>query len=225
MGFAGLTGSSTKALADLAHYGLIEKAGKGALRVSQRAVDILYPASSAGKTFALREAAFAPALFGALHKHFHDGTPSENALKGYLIRQQFVSAAIPYVVTSYMETCRLVQQEGATESHGKPGFNDEDSAVDASESAPASERIEPLFKAADTLSAKASTPADKRTEGLQMMTGERELTTGMLSKGASFRLIVSGQVGEKEIERLIRKLALDKEILADANEVFDVEGL
>jgi hypothetical protein len=31
----------------------------------------------------------------------------------------------------------------------------------------------------------------------------------------SFRLIVSGAVGVREIERLIKKLELDKEILAD----------
>jgi hypothetical protein len=43
----------------------------------------------------------------------------------------------------------------------------------------------------------------------------RELTTGLLSKDASFRLIVSGAVGVREIERLIKKLELDKEILAD----------
>jgi hypothetical protein len=47
------------------------------------------------------------------------------------------------------------------------------------------------------------------------MEGERELTTGLLSKGASFRLIVSGKIGVKEIERLIKKLELDKEILAE----------
>jgi SNF2 family DNA or RNA helicase len=47
------------------------------------------------------------------------------------------------------------------------------------------------------------------------MDGERELTTGLLAKDASFRLIVSGRIGEKEIERLIRKLELDKEILSD----------
>ena len=46
------------------------------------------------------------------------------------------------------------------------------------------------------------------------MDGERELTAGLLSKEASFRLIVSGPVGVREIERLIRKLELDKEILA-----------
>jgi hypothetical protein len=47
------------------------------------------------------------------------------------------------------------------------------------------------------------------------MEGERELTTGMLAKDASFRLIVAGRIGVKEIERLIKKLEIDKEILAD----------
>jgi hypothetical protein len=50
---------------------------------------------------------------------------------------------------------------------------------------------------------------------VKLMAGERELTTGLLSKDANFRLIVSGPVGVKEIERLIRKLELDKEILAE----------
>jgi hypothetical protein len=47
------------------------------------------------------------------------------------------------------------------------------------------------------------------------MAGEREITTGLLAKDASFRLIVTGEIGVKEIERLIKKLELDKEILAD----------
>jgi hypothetical protein len=55
------------------------------------------------------------------------------------------------------------------------------------------------------------------------MEGERELTTGLLSKDASFRLIVNGPVGVREIERLIRKLELDKEILADEAEEVEPE--
>lgn len=50
---------------------------------------------------------------------------------------------------------------------------------------------------------------------VKLMAGERELVTGLLSKSANFRLIVSGEVGVKEIDRLIAKLELDKEILAD----------
>jgi hypothetical protein len=55
-------------------------------------------------------------------------------------------------------------------------------------------------------------------KGVALMDGERELTTGILSKDASFRLIVSGRVGVKEIEILIKKLQIDKEILANENE-------
>jgi hypothetical protein len=51
----------------------------------------------------------------------------------------------------------------------------------------------------------------------KIMGGERELTSGILSKDANFRLIVSGPVGVKEIERLIAKLELDKEILATSD--------
>ncbi len=52
------------------------------------------------------------------------------------------------------------------------------------------------------------------TKVKKIMPGERELTTGLLSKDANFRLVVSGPIGVKEIERLIQKLELDKEILA-----------
>jgi hypothetical protein len=41
------------------------------------------------------------------------------------------------------------------------------------------------------------------------MAGERELTPGLLSKDASFRLIVSGAIGVKEIEHLTKKLEFD----------------
>jgi hypothetical protein len=56
------------------------------------------------------------------------------------------------------------------------------------------------------------------TPEVKVMTGERELTKGILAKDASFRLIVSGNIGVKEIERLIKKLELDKEILAERDE-------
>jgi hypothetical protein len=42
--------------------------------------------------------------------------------------------------------------------------------------------------------------------------------TRLLAKDASFRLIVNGKIGVKEIERLIQKLEIDKEILADQDE-------
>jgi hypothetical protein len=58
------------------------------------------------------------------------------------------------------------------------------------------------------------------SSGLQdkHMNGERELTAGKLSKDVSFRLIVSGHVGETEIDCLIGKLQSDKQILAEPDD-------
>jgi hypothetical protein len=56
------------------------------------------------------------------------------------------------------------------------------------------------------------------TEGERVRRQADYRTTGPLSKDAAFRLIVSGPVGVREIDRLIRKLELDKEILAEESE-------
>jgi hypothetical protein len=61
-------------------------------------------------------------------------------------------------------------------------------------------------------------PPPPPPQEVTMTEGERVLTTGLLSKDAAFRLIVSGPVGVREIDRLIRKLELDKEILAEESE-------
>ena len=52
----------------------------------------------------------------------------------------------------------------------------------------------------------------------KLMAHELELTAGLLSKDANVRLIVSGPIGVKEIERLIKKLEFDKDILAEQSE-------
>ncbi len=48
-----------------------------------------------------------------------------------------------------------------------------------------------------------------------MGTHERVLQSGMLSRTASYRVVVSGPIGEAEIDRLLKKLEMDREILAD----------
>ena len=48
---------------------------------------------------------------------------------------------------------------------------------------------------------------------------ERQLMSGPLSREAAFRLIVCGPIGVREISRLIEKLRLDREILAQDDEL------
>ncbi len=61
-------------------------------------------------------------------------------------------------------------------------------------------------------------PASKNLERDKPMSGERVLSDGLLSKTATYRVIVSGEIGPKEIDRLIAKLQLDRDILADSED-------
>lgn len=116
IGYGGITGSSDKALATLVHYGLSEKAGKGQVKVTQTAVDILHPDKPETKRKALRKAAFNPAVFQRINESFSDGMPSEEALRSWLMRENFLDRAVNPVIKAYLETCQYLQQEKAFES-------------------------------------------------------------------------------------------------------------
>lgn len=120
MGYSGSSGASDKTIANLAHYGLAEKAGKGEIRVTQLAVDILRPESDATKSVAIREAAGNPQLFALLTEKFPDGHFSPDALKNSLSRMGFQEAAIPSASRAYAETCQFLEQVGAYDSYDKP---------------------------------------------------------------------------------------------------------
>jgi hypothetical protein len=65
--------------------------------------------------------------------------------------------------------------------------------------------------------AQQTPPAPRAADTPEVHVGlnERVLQSGILSKTATYRVIVSGHVGVVEIERLVKKLEMDKEILAD----------
>lgn len=57
--------------------------------------------------------------------------------------------------------------------------------------------------------------AAREKEGLAMGVHERILQSGMLSKSASYRVIVSGHMGAAEFDKLIAKLEMDRDILTE----------
>ena len=70
IGYSGSSGAADKAIATLAHYGLTEKAGKGEVRVSQLALDIIHPDKPEDRKRALLQAAFNPQIFKDLRERF-----------------------------------------------------------------------------------------------------------------------------------------------------------
>lgn len=121
MGYSGVSGRSATILSNLSQYGLLEKAGKNEVRVSRRAVDILYPDSEDSKAAALHEAANEPDLFNAISLKFPDGRPSEAAIESFLIRQGYTHTAVRPATRAYLETFLFLENATGSESYSQSG--------------------------------------------------------------------------------------------------------
>lgn len=127
LGYSGLTGRTLKLIAALAQYNLLEKSGKGNVKVSKTAVNILHGLDEQTKNDARREAGRSPALFQRIFARFDDGIPSENAIKSYLIQEGFTDTAIEPVLKSFVETNSYLAQSDASESYGEADTDEQES--------------------------------------------------------------------------------------------------
>lgn len=116
MGFAGISGTSDRAISALMHFGLAEKVMKGEIRVSDLALRILHPHDDEERRVALNQAGFNPELFQELRSRYPDRPPTAGTLESYLTRTGFAGAALAPAVKAYIGTCQFLQQEGAYES-------------------------------------------------------------------------------------------------------------
>lgn len=129
IGYSSLSGPAAKSLAALANYGLVERAGKGEMRVTSRARAILHPDNLQERRDCLRAAAFDPHLFHQLRERWPDMVPPEDGIMTYLNRQGFNQSAIRPAMRAYRDTLLFLEQEGASESHGNAPQNVSDSEV------------------------------------------------------------------------------------------------
>jgi hypothetical protein len=201
LGYTSLNGRALGKIGAVRAYGLIDGSGDE-LRISDDAVTALNaPAGSQDRTEALSRLASRPSLFQELRKDFPDSLPSLDNLKYSLVKRQFTPDAAEKAAKSYLATMNLVA--GIADSYTVP-----DEAGDENGDGTGRQKFPWELNPPPP-------PPPPPPVKVKIMDGERELTTGLLSKDANFRLVVSGPIGVKEIERLIQKLELDKEILAD----------
>lgn len=129
MGYAGESGRSLKAISALIKYGFLEKGGDGdGLRVSERAMTVLYPEHYEDKLEALHASANEPTLFAEIFERWPDGRPSEDSLKAFLIRRGFNVNSVDAVARSFYDTYDLVSGHGGSyDSDGsKENYEPED---------------------------------------------------------------------------------------------------
>jgi hypothetical protein len=133
IGYSSLSGPASAALSSLAHYGLVERAGKGEMRVTALAQAILHPDGESEKRESLRRAAFEPALFRELHERFPNMTPPMDGIITYLNRQGFNQTATKPAARAYLQTLSFLEEAGANESHGASAAQGAESASSVDE--------------------------------------------------------------------------------------------
>jgi len=212
IGYAGQSGASDKALASLAHYGLTEKTGKGEIRVSRLAMDIVCPdpSDASAKPRAIRTAAMNPKVFKDLRARF-PGHVSEDSLRNYLIREGFNNVAISPVMNSFFDTFRFLEQYKDIESGGPSDDSGEESDLqyhdEGDDMIPAAE-MSPMKAAPISAQPQVGTPALNETEWMR----------SPLGRDKAVRLLVTGKMESKDIGKLIKLLEAQKAILADDDE-------
>jgi len=210
LGYSGKSGASDKVLAALAHFGLTEKVGKGEVRVSQLAMDIMHPDPTTlnSKERALLEAGMKPHLYKELRAQFPDQV-SEGSLESYLLRIGFVDAALSPAKNAYLETLRFLEQSKVFESGGNDGETGPDSDLQANN---AGDEVQ------TELVIDRTSPGQDAIPAKPLESGETEWMRNPLGRGKAVRVLVTGQMGGKEIGKLIKLLEAQKAILDDDDE-------
>jgi hypothetical protein len=193
-------------LAALRYYGFIEYTGTGDARqiiITEDGRNLLRAQQDSIRQQILKRAALRPKEIAKFWSAWGaDRPPDPVCIDELVIRNGFSDRGAPLFLKTYDATIAFAGLAQADKLVP-------DSATETEESG------EPMKPEPDRSPPPKLPTASGR---VTVMDGERELTTGLLSKDSSFRLIVSGPIGVREIERLIRKLELDKEILADESE-------
>jgi hypothetical protein len=213
-GWGAKSSGTLQTIAALLAYGLLEDQGSGEnrkLKITDLAFKALEDERPGEREGALYEAALKPKLIAEYAEKWREGRPADGICISELrIDRGFTDDGARQFLKVFDDTVRFT--EGAESDKNPDTIKQPDG--------------QKLGESGDNLADKpkarwpweAPTPPKppvRQTERRILMEGERELTTGMLAKDASFRLIVTGKVGVKEIERLIQKLEIDKDILAD----------
>jgi hypothetical protein len=118
LGYAGVTGTSDRAMSAMMHFGLLARHSKGEIKVSDLAMEILFPPDDDSYLNAIRRAADSPDLFARIKEKFPEAQPSEMSLRNYLTREGFNSSAVAPAIKSYLDTQQFVRIEAASKSVG-----------------------------------------------------------------------------------------------------------
>jgi hypothetical protein len=200
-GYSSKSSGGFQTVSALKMYGLAIDEGANEdrrLRLTDAARSYFMTEVEDDKAKALSKFALSPRFFRSLWDQWGDAIPPDNVARTYLkVERGLAEQLARTALNLYKENIAFAMAKGGAKAE-EPDEQEETEEREQRRNPPDNRRR----------------PADQSGR-LEMLSAERELQTGILSRNAGFRVLVTGQIGVAEIERLIAKLEMDKEILAD----------
>lgn len=199
MGYSGITGSSSKVIAALSSYGLIEGRGED-YKISKNGIDILIaPKGSTERATAIQTCAFSPPLFAQLKDRFSSkpqDLPSDESFQHYLVQNNFSLDGAKAVTDSFRATINYIYNELGSSVSDNDNISEEELETDSEE-----ERVN-----------------EKKTNvSFQNYNCDdsSELLSFRISKDCTVKVIFDGEITPQAIDKLVSHLNLAKDVYED----------
>lgn len=204
LGYTSLNGRALAKIGAIRAYGFIE-GREDELRISQDAIICIEaPDGSPELAEAILRCANNPPIFKEITSEY-PGLPSEQNLRFFLIKKGFSPDAAAKAAKNYLSTMRFAEEIANEGDVGSPlatskaeGVSEEDIVL--------KKNIEPAV---------ANLAIGRIVPPIRTEAGEREYLRGSLSKDVTYRLIIDGELGPKQIGKLIKLLEAQKAVLDD----------
>ena len=206
--------STLRIAAALNAFGLTEESGSGLTRrvaVSEDARRIIEDTRSGVRELLLQEAALKPAMISQYFQKWGTRRPDDQfALSELKFESNFTDEGANKFLRIFDETIKfanlITHHPENSESLGENIYAHDD--------VPSASKV--TYEIADLLGEDPTQSDVRQTAPVHSLkSDERELMSGMLSKKSTFKLIVSGIIGPRELDKLIAKIQIDKDILLD----------
>jgi len=196
---------SRQTMAALNHFGLVDYVGRGderKIKLSDLALKIVLDKQpgSQERGAALKAAALEPAIHAELYEKYGSFLPADVVMETYLVRDRGYNS---------QASSNLLEEYKATLSYA--GLDKPDDMPPEELPKPGDNSMQPNPAETPKTPAPAGPPAAASTLGV----GEREWLRGPLSRGVNYKLVVTGDMGPREIGKLIKLLEAQKAVLED----------
>lgn len=212
LGYTTVNGGSLTAISALRKYGLLEGEDKE-LGITKDALTVLVePASSPERARLLVAMATKPGLFAELQAAYPGPAPNDDIMRSWLLRKGFLQSTVDNPIRAYRETMELAEAQKTIYNGGTHEVTEVAAQVVA-----ASAQMNAAIERSTALT--MATPQAVSMPTVSLTQGEREWLRGPLSRDAGYRLLVTGDMGPKEIGKLIKLLEAQKLVLDDDDDL------